>query len=176
MDSKPLTAGEIEELRELEARATGGEWRVGEPDANGQPTVSDKYIELLSCWHHSVGSIEKEAHANAALIAAMRNALPRLISLLTPPPDAAVREAVDVLSAAVSEDDDASNYLDNIHTPEVRTLLRAVQATRLTGEQREFLMHIEDCLATTNAMWPKEKKSLWYCLRAAFPELFAGEE
>lgn len=51
----------------------------------------------------------------------------------------------------------------------------AAQAPRLTKEQREFLMHIEDCLTTTSVMWPKEKKSLWYCLRAAFPEAFWKE-
>lgn len=49
---------------------TPGPWRVIDPDKNGQPVVSAADHEVATCWHHCVGSIEKEAHANALLIAA----------------------------------------------------------------------------------------------------------
>ncbi len=54
---------------------TPGPWEVGEPDRNGQAIVRGKYIEICTCWHHSVGSIEKEMHANARLIAAAPDGL-----------------------------------------------------------------------------------------------------
>jgi len=97
-----------------------------------------------------------------------------LLSKLTPPPDAAVREAVEAAERYAMPNIAFQELISTPHlsSKHLSTLLRAVQAPRLTEEQREFLMHIEDCLATTNAMWPKEKKSLWHCLRAAFPEVF----
>jgi hypothetical protein len=48
---------------------TPGPWRVTDPDKNGQTVVSARDYEVATCWHHCVGSIEKEAHANAFLIA-----------------------------------------------------------------------------------------------------------
>ena len=96
----------------------------------------------------------------------------RLLSMLTPPPDAAVREAVESLQRMV----DMDTFVDAtaVKMQALVSYVRAVQAPRLTGEQVEFWVHLEDRLATNDTMWPKEKKSLWYRLRAAFPEL-AGE-
>jgi hypothetical protein len=39
-------------------------------DHAGQRVVRNEDIEICTCWHHSVGSIEREMEANAALIAA----------------------------------------------------------------------------------------------------------
>lgn len=49
---------------------TKGPWFVGDDDQNGQAVVRNDHIEVATCWHHSVGAIEKEMRANAALIAA----------------------------------------------------------------------------------------------------------
>ena len=49
---------------------TPGPWRSDYLDRNGQRTVSAEHFEVCTCWHHSVGSIEKEMEANARLIAA----------------------------------------------------------------------------------------------------------
>ena len=73
----------IEELRALLAKATPGPWEVDYLDKNGQRVIRQEHIEIATLWHHSVGSIEKEMEANAALIVAMRNALPDLLDLAT---------------------------------------------------------------------------------------------
>ena len=49
---------------------TPGPWDSDYLDQNGQRVVSGQHIEICTCWHHSVGSIEKEMEANAHLIAA----------------------------------------------------------------------------------------------------------
>ena len=49
---------------------TPGPWRVAYVDRNGQSVVMGEHIELATCWHHCIGSIEREMHANARLIAA----------------------------------------------------------------------------------------------------------
>lgn len=51
-------------------RFSPGPWEVGGLDGNGQRVVSSEHIEICTCWHHSVGSIEKEMEANAHLISA----------------------------------------------------------------------------------------------------------
>jgi len=51
-------------------RGTPGEWYVAYLDDNGQAVVKAEHTEVATCWHHCVGSIEKEMHANARLIAA----------------------------------------------------------------------------------------------------------
>ena len=73
----------IEELRALLAKATPGPWEVDYLDKNGQRVIWQEHIEIATLWHHSVGSIEKEMEANAALVVAMRNALPDLLDLAT---------------------------------------------------------------------------------------------
>ena len=52
------------------ATHTAGPWRVAYNDENGQAVVSGEHTEIATCWHHCVGSIEKEMYGNAALIAA----------------------------------------------------------------------------------------------------------
>jgi len=125
MDSrKPLTAGEIEELRELEAKATPGPWRddhrvgcVAIYPGKKVNCICESEETRIAYWHGAwVGendgcwTVPEDVDANAALIAAMRNIFPRLLSLLTPPPDAAVREAVagngrfaDMLESSVAD-------------------------------------------------------------------------
>ena len=51
-------------------KITPGPWEVAGLDRNGQAVVKSKHIEICTCWHHSVGSIEKEMFDNARLIAA----------------------------------------------------------------------------------------------------------
>lgn len=87
-EHKPLSAAEIEDLRELEAKATPGEWRA---DINGCGWV---YTRPGS---GDTSKIRCDREEHAALIAAMRNALPRLLSMLTPPADATV--PVEIFSA-----------------------------------------------------------------------------
>lgn len=49
---------------------TAGPWFVAEHDSNGQAVVRSADIEVCTCWHHCVGSIEQEMRANARLLAA----------------------------------------------------------------------------------------------------------
>lgn len=49
---------------------TPGPWHVGYVDGNGQSVVLGEHVEICTCWHHSIGSIEREMRGNAKLIAA----------------------------------------------------------------------------------------------------------
>lgn len=62
----------------MSAQHTPGPWEVGEDDRNGQAIVRGEHIEIATCWHHCVGSIEKEMRANAVLIAAAPDMLATL--------------------------------------------------------------------------------------------------
>ena len=62
----------------MKAEHTPGPWRVAYLDCNRQSVVMGEHIEIATCWHHSVGSIEKEMHANARLIAAAPDLLEAL--------------------------------------------------------------------------------------------------
>lgn len=48
---------------------TPGPWEIGEDDRNGQSIVRGEHTEIATCWHHCVGSLEKQMRANAILIA-----------------------------------------------------------------------------------------------------------
>jgi hypothetical protein len=61
---------------------TPGPWCVGDLDQHGQRIVRQEHIEIATCWHHSVGSIEQEMEANARLIAAAPDLLAALSELL----------------------------------------------------------------------------------------------
>lgn len=88
MDSrKPLTEREIFELMDLELKATPGEWQAHDLGASVHAPDGNPLCRMLPAMMSTVWD-------NSVFIAAARNALPRLLSLLTPPPDAAVREAV----------------------------------------------------------------------------------
>ena len=67
------------------SKHTPGPWEVAYQDKNGQSVVKGEHIEVATCWHHCVGSIEKEMHANARLIAAA----PELLEALKEIVDAA---------------------------------------------------------------------------------------
>lgn len=79
--TKPLTVAALDELAKLEEAASDGTWQVYEPDDNGQPVIGDKDIERATFWHHSVGALETEAHANAEFTVAARNAFKQLLEL-----------------------------------------------------------------------------------------------
>lgn len=64
------------------SKHTPGPWEVAYQDKNGQSVVKGKHIEVATCWHHCVGSIEKEMHSNARLIAAAPDLLEALQMLL----------------------------------------------------------------------------------------------
>lgn len=49
---------------------TPGPWRVGDLNRNGERVVLAEHIEICTCWHHCVSSIEAEMEINARLIAA----------------------------------------------------------------------------------------------------------
>ena len=62
---------------------TPGPWTVTYLDKNGQSIVKAEHIEVCTCWHHCVGSIEREMHANARLIAAAPDLLEALEHLMS---------------------------------------------------------------------------------------------
>ena len=93
------------------------------------------------------------------------SALPRLLSMLTPPPDAAVREAVEYAEVCLS-DQSGCTALGNKH---LRTLLRAVQSPRPSSEQHRVVR-----IAVINADLRGDTEES-EALREAFPGAFAGE-
>lgn len=60
---------------------TPGPWAVGAGNVNAEATVDAEHTQVCTCHHHCVGSIEKEMHANAALIAAAPDLLAALIGI-----------------------------------------------------------------------------------------------
>lgn len=64
------------------SKHTEGPWTVDRLDRNGQAVVKAEHIEVATCWHHCVGSIEKEMYANARLIAAAPDLLEALILMV----------------------------------------------------------------------------------------------
>lgn len=66
-----------------EVKHTPGPWELGYLDHAGQRVVRQEHIEVCTCWHHSVGSIEREMEANARLIAAAPELLEALKLVVT---------------------------------------------------------------------------------------------
>lgn len=62
----------------MSEKHTPGPWCVSEDDASGQAVVRGEHIEIATCWHHCVGSIEIEMRANARLVAAAPDLLAAL--------------------------------------------------------------------------------------------------
>lgn len=118
----------------------------------------------------------------------------RLLSRLTPPPDAAVREAVEQVDGEirVGEKVGLINDLSSIpvEIKTLRTLLRAVQAPRLTEEQEEAVKGADKAISENVGAARDYAHEYWGTaegdaieeqmnlartkLHAAFPEL-AGE-
>lgn len=78
----------------MSTKHTPGPWRVEETDDSGQAIVRGEYIEICTCWHHSVGLVEQEMWANARLIAAapelleaVKDAHDWLAAFRDPPPE-----------------------------------------------------------------------------------------
>ena len=100
----------------------------------------------------------------------------RLLSLLTPPPDAAVREAVRRVQGAVNtaEGNGGMQFIP-ADVATLRTLLRAVQSPRLTKEQASVLCLLVNMVRTFgDKITVSERIDAMDRARAAFPEL-AGE-
>lgn len=53
-----------------EINHTPGPWTVGGLDRNAQRIVRGSNLEIATCWHHNVATIEEQMEANARLIAA----------------------------------------------------------------------------------------------------------
>ncbi len=60
------------------AAHTPGPWAVTGLDQHAQRIVKGEHIEICTCWHHSVGALEKQMEANAHLIAAAPDLLAAL--------------------------------------------------------------------------------------------------
>lgn len=60
---------------------TPGPWKLYPDDENGQAVVGGQHTEIATCWHHCLGSIEKQMRANARLIAAAPDLLNALENL-----------------------------------------------------------------------------------------------
>ena len=173
----PMVRAGIEELRELEAKATPGPW-----------TNSLGTIESSEGWHIAsvlgyVGPITKGA--NAALIAAMRNALPRVLAMLEQPSDEKVREAVEYIETALNVPSafggaDAATYLrDDM----VRTLLSYVHGglerdnAALRAQIAELEGNLERSVETAMAvMETKDQRIKYECDRARRAEAELAEE
>ena len=72
----------LEELGALEAKATKGPWHVNVDDAmkvHGSPRIHDMRFDGFVC---RMWKAHPDKHANARLIVALRNALPRLRALV----------------------------------------------------------------------------------------------
>lgn len=96
----------------------------------------------------------------------------RLLSLLTPPPDAAVREAAErVTGHANTVGGNGMVHLER----HLRTLLRAVQAPRLPPEQVEAVRMLHGMADVHGVFRDEPGQELERVVRAAFPEAFAGE-
>ncbi len=63
----------------MDVQHTPGPWHTVGLDKNAQRVVASQHIEIATCWHHCVGSIEREMEANARLIAAA----PEILEALT---------------------------------------------------------------------------------------------
>jgi hypothetical protein len=70
----------------MSTKHTPGPWEASYLDKSGQRVVKGEHIEICTCWHHSVGSIEKEMEANAYLIAAAPDLYAALRQLLATRP------------------------------------------------------------------------------------------
>jgi hypothetical protein len=99
------------EIAMSEAKHTPGPWSVGHPDDNGQPVVTSAYFEIATCWHHCVASVEKQAHANARLMAAAPDMLSVVKAFVAQYPvglnpflDEAYREALAAIAKAQGTD------------------------------------------------------------------------
>ena len=82
--SEPMTTEELDALRELEKAATPGPWSQG-PDCTerGDPDLDLDYRGYVETEDYTIvrpGTANPSAYADAELIAAVRNALPRLLA------------------------------------------------------------------------------------------------
>ena len=84
----------------MNAQHTRGPWRVDRLDHNGQSVVMNDNIEIATCWHHCVGSIEQEMHANARLIAAAPDMLAALRQVVDETAGGMVPPSTDAIDAA----------------------------------------------------------------------------
>ncbi len=90
----------------MTTKHTPGPWSPAYLDHAGQRVVKGEHIEICTCWHHSVMSIEKEMEANARIIAAapdMFEALDRSLSWLASYPGGGASECYDQARSAIAK-------------------------------------------------------------------------
>lgn len=121
---------DINELRMLMQSATPGPWEVYGLDQNGQAIIKGEHIEIATCWHHCVGSIEKEMHANAAFIAA---ANPAAISELLDRLETAEKDAAHQKALAESALRVAEGWEEKCNT--LRAKIEAMEKQKPVGWQ-----------------------------------------
>jgi hypothetical protein len=64
---------------------TPGPWKVAGDDINGQAIVRGEHVEIATCWHHCLGSLEIQMRANARLIAASPEMWDLIVELFEDP-------------------------------------------------------------------------------------------
>ena len=152
----------VDKLERLEREATGAPWNVQNTTAcydviqGGDRTTDSRYIAMMGVdYDPNTGeSIPPHADADAALIVAMRNALPALLSQLREQ-----RERADELEHHV----DALTQDRNLYVQKwTETDLARLAAERTVREQREALERIvarietetgldeDDCISTVH--------------------------
>jgi hypothetical protein len=127
----------LDEWEKLANAATPGPWRVGENDKNDQAIVRTEHLELFTGWHHCVGAIEEEMHANAAFIAAAREAIPALIAMVRER-DARESDTLDLLG------DVDDGFMKAAQRAEARATAAEADAAAARKRVRELEAALED--------------------------------
>jgi hypothetical protein len=207
MDSrKPLTAGELE----IDCGAFG-KIRRASPPAKGDFAIKDGRLTLLGCIQRGLVTLSREEllpfldamDAQDAQIQTLNERIieldleamekcRRIDSLLTPPPDAAVREAVNENRLHEAEQRVQQNCFSICARYDLEqelrialASLRAVHAPRLTPEQVEAVKLAETLITDTMSDYGDCEHDVGHCickyhsgvlgLRSAFPDAFEGE-
>lgn len=171
---RPLSAVEIEALRELEAKATKAPWVPDDMAGPKAPYLCHKGAE----GRPIVGRFDYNAPADMPLIAAMRNALPRLLSMLQPPTDAAVRDAVEYIDDILHyyPDDMEPKFVESKH---LRTLLTALREAQQQNSEQALnivtMTHMHDALRKSVEMQAEVVMALRVALSAAIGRCEGGK-
>lgn len=152
-NTKPLTAQEIEELKELEAKATPGVWHLHN---NG---AVDMIASTGSNWPVALNPGDDDGH----LVCAMRNALPSLLAMLTPAPlSPDVEAAVEEIERAESFLDGGSDGIPTIllSVDSANVLLRAVRAPRISDAVDAETVSVVMAIAACFGAWEDDVRVL----------------
>lgn len=119
-------------------------------------------LQATAFFVHGLGGMLNESE-----VAALCAAIPRILSMLPPPPDAALREAASRLDRSLGYGRYAHVTAEDINT--LLSYVRAVQAPRPSREQHRVVR-----IAVINADLRGDTEES-EALREAFPGAFAGE-